>query len=78
MSRQNIGILRWSKSEVANILGVTYQELNKHLPETLKKELNWQKGIQYFRDTEAFTIIKYFRGLLTDEEIKKMLYPRGI
>ena len=71
-------ILKWNKKDVADLLGVEYYELKRHLPESLKKELGWSSGVQYFLDTQVFKIVKYYRGLLTDEEIKKMLYPKGI
>lgn len=77
MTHKKHGLLKFNKSDIASMLNVNLQELNKYLPEEIKKELSWTKGVQYFRDVEVFRVLKYFKGLLSDEEIKKIIYPKG-
>jgi hypothetical protein len=68
-------ILLWTKQDIATILGIEYYVLKRHIPEKIKKEIGWKAGVQYFRDIEVFAILKYYRGLLTDAELRELVYP---
>lgn len=67
----------WSKADIAQILGSNYGELKCLMPEPLKKEVGWEKGLGKFRDVEALKVIRYFRGTLNEEELRGLLYPGG-
>lgn len=76
--KKNKTALRFSKTSIAEILGTTAKELKRNAPEYIKIEIpDFMKNKGLFYDNEAFKILKAFRSLATDEEIIKMLYPKG-
>ena len=70
-------VLMYTKSDIASILGVLYQTLNKNIPPEIENTLQWSKrGRSKFFDDEVFLVVKHFRRLLPDEEIIKLIRPR--
>lgn len=67
----------WSKADIAIILGTTYYQLNSLIPDDLKNEIGWGKGVGRFRDMDTLKVLKYFRGALNEEELRGLLYPGG-
>lgn len=70
-------VLLFSKTMVCEILNVDYSDLKNCISEETKKKVEWRDGVQRFRDDQVFWIIKDFRRLATDAEIKQMIYPKG-
>jgi hypothetical protein len=67
----------WSKADIAIILGTTYYQLNNLIPESLKDDIGWGKGVGRFRDIDTLKVLRYFRGALNEEELRGLLYPGG-
>jgi hypothetical protein len=71
-------ILRWNKKMLCEMLNVDLSDLNYCISEETKVTVQWKKGQQLFNDVQVFTIIKDFRRLATDDQIKALIYPKGM
>lgn len=71
-------VLRWNKQMICEMLNVDLSDLNYCISEDTRKAVEWKKGQQLFNDVQVFTIIKDFRRLATDDQIKALIYPKGM
>lgn len=71
-------ILRWNKQMITEMLNVDLSDLNYCISEETKTLVGWKKGQQLFNDVQVYEIIKDFRRLATPEEIKALIYPKGM
>ncbi|GAB3519484.1 hypothetical protein [Emticicia fontis] len=71
-------VLRWNKQMIAEMLNVDLTDLKNCISDDTVKAVGWTKGQQLFNDVQVYTIIKDFRRLATDEQIKAIIYPFGM
>ena len=71
-------ILRWNKQMIAEMLNVDIKDLNYCISNETQTTVGWKKGQQQFNDVQVFHIIKDFRRLATDDQIKALIYPFGM
>lgn len=74
---KNKAVLRWNKQMICELLNVDYTDLKNCVSEDTKTAVKWKTGQQMFNDLEVFTIIKDFRRLASDAEIRQIIYPKG-
>ena len=75
---KNKAVLLWNKRMICEMLNVDIADLNNCLSEPTQKAVEWRKGMQQFNDEQVFKIIRDFRRLATDDQIKALIYPKGM
>ena len=64
-------IMKFNKTDISQSLGTSIEELNKDLPEELKKLLNWKEGKkQSFSPAKTKLIIQHWGSY---KEVKNLL-----
>lgn len=76
IKKKNRIALLWNLTMIAELLGTNVRELKRALPPEVKEQLKGHKA--YYYDIEAFKIIKSVLKMASDDEIKALLYPKGI
>jgi hypothetical protein len=70
--------LKFNKTMISEMLGVTTRELMQALPNEIKEKYKLDRHKAYYFDSEVKEIVQSVKKLATDAEIMALIYPKGI